>query len=198
MKYFYLVFLVFCLKSVSAQNGDVLEYFNASKFNEKVLLTWSITQGNTCNGIKILRSIDSVNFSQISSIEGVCGSTQASVSYDFTDLDPVKNERNYYRLQLGSLGFSWIVSVEVVDLGMNKSLVRPNPLMENSELRFDNEANFEVELKVYSSNGILVHKETSSGELILLYKTDYSPGLHYYTIRSEELGSLSTGKFVVP
>ena len=111
MKYFFFFVLFIFSAPLSAQNEDVIEYLNASEFNGKVLLSWSIMQGNTCNGIQILHSTDSINFSQISSIEGICGSTQQSISYSFTDLSPEKNANNYYRLQLGGLGFSWIVSV---------------------------------------------------------------------------------------
>jgi hypothetical protein len=198
MKYFFFFVLFIFSAPLSAQNEDVIEYLNASEFNGKVLLSWSIMQGNTCNGIQILHSTDSINFSQISSIEGICGSTQQSISYSFTDLSPEKNANNYYRLQLGGLGFSWIVSVEVIDLGMNTSIVRPNPLSKTSELLFDNEANFEVFISVYSSSGILVNMQSTVSEQILLEKSKYTAGLYHYVLTSEESGVFGTGKFVVP
>jgi hypothetical protein len=198
MKYFFFFVLFIFSAPLSAQNEDVIEYLNASEFNGKVLLSWSIMQGNTCNGIQILHSTDSINFSQISSIEGICGSTQQSISYSFTDLSPEKNANNYYRLQLGGLGFSWIVSVEVIDLGMNTSIVRPNPLSKTSELLFDNEANFEVFISVYSSSGVLVNMQSTVSEQILLEKSKYTAGLYHYVLTSEESGVFGTGKFVVP
>ena len=198
MKYFFFFVLFIFIAPLSAQNEDVIEYLNASEFNGKVLLSWSIMQGNTCNGIQILHSTDSINFSQISSIEGICGSTQQSISYSFTDLSPEKNANNYYRLQLGGLGFSWIVSVEVIDLGMNTSIVRPNPLSKTSELLFDNEANFEVFISVYSSSGVLVNMQSTVSEQILLEKSKYTAGLYHYVLTSEESGVFGTGKFVVP
>lgn len=198
MKYFFFFVLFIFSAPLSAQNEDVIEYLNASEFNGKVLLSWSIMQGNTCNGIQILHSTDSINFSQISSIEGICGSTQQSISYSFTDLSPEKNANNYYRLQLGGLGFSWIVSVEVIDLGINTSIVRPNPLSKTSELLFDNEANFEVFISVYSSSGVLVNIQSTVSEQILLEKSKYTAGLYHYVLTSEESGVFGTGKFVVP
>ena len=198
MKYFFFFVLFIFSAPLSAQNEDVIEYLNASEFNGKVLLSWSIMQGNTCNGIQVLHSTDSINFSQISSIEGICGSTQQSISYSFTDLSPEKNANNYYRLQLGGLGFSWIVSVEVIDLGMNTSIVRPNPLSKTSELLFDNEANFEVFISVYSSSGVLVNMQSTVSEQILLEKSKYTAGLYHYVLTSEESGVFCTGKFVVP
>ena len=198
MKYFFFFVLFIFSAPLSAQNEDVIEYLNASEFNGKVLLSWSIMQGNTCNGIQVLHSTDSINFSQISSIEGICGSTQQSISYSFTDLSPEKNVNNYYRLQLGGLGFSWIVSVEVIDLGMNTSIVRPNPLSKTSELLFDNEANFEVFISVYSSSGVLVNMQSTVSEQILLEKSKYTAGLYHYVLTSEESGVFGKGKFVVP
>ena len=198
MKYFFFFVLFIFSAPLSAQNEEVIEYLNASEFNGKVLLSWSIMQGNTCNGIQILHSTDSINFSQISSIEGICGSTQQSISYSFTDLSPEKNANNYYRLQLDGLGFSWIVSVEVIDLGMNTSIVRPNPLSKTSELLFDNEANFEVFISVYSSSGVLVNMQSTVSEQILLEKSKSTAGLYHYVLTSEESGVFGTGKFVVP
>ena len=198
MKYFFFFVLFIFSAPLSAQNEDAIEYLNASEFNGKVLLSWSIMQGNTCNGIQVLHSTDSINFSQISSIEGICGSTQQSISYSFTDLSPEKNANNYYRLQLGGLGFSWIVSVEVIDFGMNTSIVRPNPLSKTSELLFDNEANFEVFISVYSSSGVLVNMQSTVSEQILLEKSKYTAGLYHYVLTSEESGVFGTGKFVVP
>lgn len=198
MKYFFFFVLFIFSAPLLGQNEDVIEYLNASEFNGKVLLSWSIMQGNTCNGIQILHSTDSINFSQISSIEGICGSTQQSISYSFTDLSPEKNANNYYRLQLGGLGFSWIVSVEVIDLGINTSIVRPNPLSKTSELLFDNEANFEVFISVYSSSGVLVNMQSTVSEQILLEKSKYTAGLYHYVLTSEESGVFGTGKFVVP
>ena len=135
---FVVLFVALGFNSMS-QNEDVIEYLHASEFNGKVLIAWAITQGNTCNGVIVLHSTDSVNFNQIGSIEGICGSTAESIEYDFTHITPEKNAINYYRLSLGGIGFSWIVSAEVIDMGANTSLVRPNPISENSELLFDNE-----------------------------------------------------------
>ncbi|MGY8927636.1 MAG: hypothetical protein ACKVJC_10130, partial [Flavobacteriales bacterium] len=71
-----LLFMFIGFSSLS-QNEDVISHFSATEFNGKVLLTFAITQGNTCNGVVILHSTDSVNFTQVESIEGICGSSQA-------------------------------------------------------------------------------------------------------------------------
>jgi len=180
-----------------SQNEDVIDGLTATEFNGKVLLTWSIKQGNTCNGVVILRSIDSVNFVEIGSIEGICGSSQEEIHYDFTDISPEKNAVNYYRLSLGGIGFSWIVSAEVIDMGANNSLLRPNPINESAELFFDNETSALMTLKIFSDNGRLVKSESTIGELFILNKSEYGAGMYYYTISFEGTKPEIKGKFIV-
>lgn len=169
-----LVFVFFGLvSSVSAQNEDVISGLDANELNGKVLLTWSIKQGNTCNGINILRSTDSINFIFVGSINGVCGSSSAELPYEFTDLNPVKNKRNYYRLSLGGIGFSWIVSAEVIDVNSNNYMLRPNPIGDSSELHFKNDGSNTVEFIVYNEMGSKVKSLTTINKKIILSQQDY-------------------------
>ena len=194
-----LIFIFSFLFTVNAftQNEDVIQFFNASEFNGKVLLSWSILQGNTCNGVEILHSLDSVNFNEIGSIEGICGSSQESIAYTYTDVAPEANTRNYYRISLGGIGFSWIVGIDIIALGKNASIVRPNPINEASELHFDNESNSEFALSVYSDNGLFIHSELTSSDNIVLRKQEYAQGVYFYILRSEQLDRTIYGKFAV-
>ena len=192
-----LLFMFIGFSSLS-QNEDVISHFSATEFNGKVLLTFAITQGNTCNGVVILHSTDSVNFTQVESIEGICGSSQAQIEYDFTHLDPEKNVVNYYRLSLGGIGFSWIVSAEVIDLGVNKVLLRPNPIAEGSELFFDNETNSVINLRIYSSARILIKSEQTTSELFILNGSEFESGMYFYTINPEGINPEVKGRFIVP
>ena len=192
-----LLFMFIGFSSLS-QNEDVISHFSATEFNGKVLLTFAITQGNTCNGVVILHSTDSVNFTQVESIEGICGSSQAQIEYDFTHLDPEKNVVNYYRLSLGGIGFSWIVSAEVIDLGVNKVLLRPNPIAEGSELFFDNETNSLINLRIYSSAGILIKSEQTTSELFILNGSEFESGMYFYTITPVGINPEVKGRFIVP
>ena len=192
-----LFFMLICFTSLS-QNEDVINDFTASEFNGKVLLTFAIKQGNTCNGVEIFHSIDSVDFTKIGSIEGTCGSSQAQIEYGFTHLDPEKNEVSFYRLSLGGIGFSWIVSAEVIDLGFNNALLRPNPIAEGSELFFDNETNTLLTLNIYSSAGIIVKSDKTTAELFVLNASEFESGVYFYSIHPEGIKSEVIGKFIVP
>ena len=191
-----ILFLLFSGVSV-AQNEDVIESFTATEFNGKVLLTWSVKKGNTCNGVDILHLIDSVNFTKIGSIEGICGSSSASIPYDFTHLHPKKNAINYYRLSLGGVGFSKIVGAEVLDLSGANYQLRPNPVTDFSELFFANESAQLNVLNVYSSEGVNVYQTQTQGDLFLLDALDFDQGIYFFSVNQEGEDPKITGKFLV-
>jgi hypothetical protein len=197
---FILSSIVVCTLSltVTAQNEDVILNFDATEFNGKVLLTWEIEQGYTCNGVQILRSIDSVNFTQIGSIEGICGSTLASIKYNFTDLFPEKNEVNYYRLSLGGIGFSWIISAEVIDVGANNYVIRPNPIVSNAELLYNNDSGKLYKLTVYNNYGEEVYIDYTNSESFIISKQNFSSsGKLFFVISSDESENTVKGNFLV-
>ncbi len=193
-----LLFIVLCFSLPSfGQNESIIHGFTATEFNGKVLLTWAIVQGETCNGVEILHSVDSVNFTPIGSIEGICGSTAASISYDFTDVDPIENEVNYYRLHLGGAGFSKIVSTEVLDLSGANFLLRPNPVVDFSELIFSNNTAATFELNVLSAQGKMVYEDQTNGELFVIDALDFDQGVYYFSIRKEGEAPKIKGKFII-
>lgn len=191
------VSLFFTLSSL-AQNENVVSGLTASEFNGKVLLTWAIKQGYTCNGIQLLRSVDSVNFSPIGSINGVCGSTLEEVPFEFTDLSPEKKKVNYYRLNMGGIGFSVIVGVEVIDITVNNYLLRPNPINHSTELHIQNDAHQLITINVYAENGELHQSLETTEEVLFLSNQDFTSGIYFFEIRNSVDGTSLNGKLVVP
>ena len=94
---------------------QVLDEFYALQSGNRVILNFTMKQGNTCNGIDIHRSTDSLQFDGIGSIEGVCGSASFDIPYSFVDESPRLNAINYYRLDLKQLGYSEVISLHVYD-----------------------------------------------------------------------------------
>ena len=85
---------------------DIAQKINYSNFflfqdNKQITLHWSIDSGPTCNGITILRSLDTLNFEVIGNILGVCGNITSSQIYYFTDTNPISSNYNFYKLRLG-------------------------------------------------------------------------------------------------
>ena len=99
----FIFFLIIGSNSLAQQNS-ILGSFYLFESNAKIYLNWSIVSGSTCNGIKIFRSIDSLNFYEIGKIEGICGNISAEQFYNFIDENPVKNKINFYKLELGNSG----------------------------------------------------------------------------------------------
>ena len=106
-----------------------------------------------CNGIQIFRSTDKINFIKIGDIAGVCGSTSAPQPYDLTDINPVKNSFNYYRLELGGSGISDIIGIEIIELEYSGYQIRPNPISTEAKIFFENNKNQEHHLTIYDTNG---------------------------------------------
>ncbi len=180
-----------------AQTHPILGKFTVSENEGEVYLSWSIIAGSTCNGIQIYRSSDSINFSQIGEIPGVCGSVDFVQPYDFTDNNPAKNSVNYYRLELGNQGFSQIVSVEIIDIASNGYQIRPHPANAETKIYFDNDTKQEQRLSLYNLNGIEVFTATTKGDFVQLNTFFLQSGLYLFTISVS--GSLPTaqGKLLV-
>lgn len=198
MRRAFFIALLFVTHHIIAQNEDVVGYFNSAELNGKVLLTWNIKQGNTCNGVKIEHSIDSLNFTEVGSIEGVCGSASANTPYEFTHQTPVMNAVNYYRLWLGGIGYSWIISEKIIGINENGFTIAPHPITEASVLYLENSNNAEYTMTVYSLSGAKVHSSEINSNEINLGEIGFESGFHYFEIMNKGTSTTIRGKFLVP
>ncbi|HAW51895.1 MAG TPA: hypothetical protein DCX54_06130, partial [Flavobacteriales bacterium] len=108
------LFLTLILELSAFPQQTILDRFQANTVDSQVYLSWTIKKGSTCNGIKITRSADSLNFVEIGRIDGVCGDASSAVNYSFIDATPLLNRKNFYRLDLGDVGPSEIISIDVI------------------------------------------------------------------------------------
>jgi hypothetical protein len=195
-------FFLACCLLVSAFNRgiaqeDPLLQFSAMQIENRVQLSFTISAGNTCNGIIIYRSVDSLNFSEIGDIQGVCGSTDKDETYSFTDYSPGKNATNFYRLQMGTLGYSRSIALFFIELTGNKALVFPNPVTDESEIFFLNPSRDELRLKVFGRDLRLVYEsEQSRMNSFRIDGNKFTPGLYFYTIENAGV-YVYKGEFVV-
>ncbi|MFK7787382.1 MAG: T9SS type A sorting domain-containing protein [Crocinitomicaceae bacterium] len=200
MKWFGLIVYLLISSSFSvvcAQNEDVVLNLSATEFNGKVLLTWSVTQGNTCNGITVLHATDTNDYNQIGSIEGICGSTAETISYEFTDDSPSVNQTNYYRLSLGGVGFSYPVNLDVLDAGNQTYIVSPNPVSDESKLIFDNENQENVVITFFNKRGEIIHEVSSSEQSISIHRGKFKQGMYFFVLKSDGVIEPFSGKFAV-
>jgi hypothetical protein len=198
MKHLLLFLFVFtCSKiEVFSQWHPILNNFYAVESNGTVILNWTITGGNTCNGIQIYRSTDSLNFYQIGDIEGVCGSSTAAETYTFTDFSPEKNKVNYYRLELGQEGFTSVISIEIIAIGMNGNQVRPNPAADFTRIYFSNNKSEESTLMLCGTTGKILLRQNSNADFFDLNVSGVSTGTYVFIIyRENQL--ITTGRITI-
>lgn len=184
MKTFLYVFVfLLCFFRSSAQ--DAIIQFSVVQLDNKIQLNFTLKAGYTCNGIGIYRSADSVNFTLIGDIQGVCGSNDRNESYSYTDYSPIKNSKNYYRLEPGTLGTSGIASVFFIDISENDVLVYPNPVTAATAIYTLNTSHEERTLNIFTAEGKhLYRSEPWRGSTFALPLEKLKGGIFYFTISS--------------
>lgn len=175
-----ILFTVITLPAFSQTPHAILRYFSADVVKGQVRLSWSISGGNTCSGIRIQRSVDGGSFENIGKIDGVCGSPDVDVPYVFSDKEPVSNKINTYRLELGTQGYSDVRSVEFVLLNDDGFHLRYDMQTRSAEVFLDNALNERVDYTLYTiagreildgftnSNKITLNLRPFSGQIFLL------------------------------
>lgn len=140
--------------------------FTGIQYKDSVLLNFIVGKGFSCNGINIERSADSLNFSVIGGIQGICGSADYETPFQFTDKSPLINADNYYRLDLGLYGFSQALKVAFVKFNVAGYLFYPDPCRFNCSLFFENPTNAEVKFFIYHYSGREVFQKKYHGTQI--------------------------------
>lgn len=192
----FLIALIGLIPDFFAQT-EILEQFYLDQVNGRVRLNWSIKSGNTCNGIDIERSEDSLYFQKTGDIEGTCGSSISVISYSFTDENPILNKKSYYRLKLGGSSYSQILSIEVIDVSANNYLLRPNPISESGQLYFKNDNHAEFDFIIYNQNGEEISRLRTTENLIIIKADDFLTGLYFFHLLSIENKTDIKGKIQI-
>jgi len=193
----FLLLLLFCTAFAATSQQTILDRFQANVRNGQVFLNWTIIQGSTCNGINIMRSIDSLNFFEIGDIEGVCGSLLEPVNYNFTDRKPFANRKNFYRLELGDVGSSKIITIEVISLNDEGFYVFPNPVDITTRIYFTNSRFQIAELKLFNINGAMGQQLFSQDDFFDLDLSGFNAGMYFFLIYTQDNSSPLSGKIIV-
>jgi hypothetical protein len=197
IQYVFLFLLIFTALNSPAQNEGILDKFNGIGNNGLVYLDWVITSGRTCDGTRIFRSTDSLTFIQIGDIQGICGSDSSPQPFSFIDENPVKNKTNYYRLELGNNGYSDIVAVEIIDLGNEGYQVRPNPVMTQAKIYFENDVHAKYQLRLYDQGGVVVYSDFSSESHFDLSTAHLRAGVYIFTLSPSGRSSTINGRLLI-
>jgi hypothetical protein len=185
------------ISNVSAQENPILDKFDVFESGGKVYINCIISSGNTCNGIDVLRSADSINFEIIGNISGICGNSSTPTTYNFVDNNPIKNKPSYYKLELGGQGFTKILSVHIIDTEAFGFQVRPNPVKNQTTIYFENNENSEHKLSLYNTNGAEVLTQNTSTNQFYIEVTSLPSGIYIFLISKDNFSHNTKGKLVV-
>jgi len=155
----FVVFFLLLASSSRCQENPAVVQFEIIQVQAGAQLNFTLAAGNTCLGIRILRSDDNTSFSEIGFIGGVCGSVSDNVSYSYTDSMPLANKVGYYQLDLELLGTSAVHSFRYINYGSEPVVAVPNISEGLFHLYFQNPRKAPVRLTVFDLNGRKI-KET--------------------------------------
>jgi hypothetical protein len=82
------------IMNVGQGQDTILANFDVIVLSNSVELKWTIKKGNSCDGISILRSKDSLRFNEIGTIPGICDSPDFAESFQFSNNNPIQNQTN--------------------------------------------------------------------------------------------------------
>lgn len=160
-------------QSTFAQN------FIAEAKDGKTYLRWTLSQGNTCDGITILRSEDQMNYTQIGEISGVCGSTDSAQTYLFTDDNPVLNKTNFYKLQFGLTGITATQSVYLFSTGGYN--LYPNPANQQCRLFFSNNGK-KATMLLYNLSGQVVQSIETTDNFFTINTSYLAASMYFFVV----------------
>jgi hypothetical protein len=137
--------------------------------------------GAICNGISIDRSSDSINFTEIGRIPGICGDPDYQFPFRFVDSFPVLNKTNYYRLFLAQFGYSDVRSVYVKYVESGKVLVKYNTASAYISLEFNNLKSDNYTLMIYDQSGRLVFSQPNIvNDKVLINYSHFLNGIYFF------------------
>lgn len=169
-----------------SQTHPILSYFDGFSQQDRIQLIWATKRGNTCNGIRIFHSSDSLNYDRIGEIPGVCGDAQIEVPYSFVHENPVSGQVNYYKLELGNQGFSTPLRVVFFETDDDKIALFPNPGQSVANILLTGTGSL-YEVKVFSSQGVLIASpKGKTGTLLSISAENWPAGTYILQIIQDE------------
>lgn len=181
----------------NAQDTPTIEAFTAYENNGKVHLSWVMTAGSICNGIVILRSNDSINFTYAGDIPGVCGNITSEETYSFVDENPFKNQRNYYKLEFGGLSVSHVIAINVAQLAISGHITVPNPANNVAKVFYNNTDRSSHSITIYNYQGIKQAEMETTYDYFEVDVSALKSGTYYFMITSAKGEVITQGKIAV-
>jgi hypothetical protein len=137
-----------------------------------------------------------VNFENIGSIPGICGSPFYDENYSYTDQEAIKNTVNFYRIDLVGIGYSKIISRENYNFDISPILVIPNPIITEGSIIFENLRAEVCVLEIHHTSGKMILTETTRSNRFQISNSRLQAGIYFFLIRKNK-EILGSGKLVI-
>lgn len=190
------IVLIFSSILSNAQKINLANFY-LTQNDKEVLLSWTIDAGPTCNGITVWHSVDSINYTEVGNIAGVCGSTSSSIPYNFKHDSPVINKTNYYKLRLGYTQFSEVRFSYLEFIEHGKIIIKPNPSTDNVSIAFNNDKNETFSLTIINSAGLKVFESHGIKENSIALNTSTFDNGNYYVLLMDSGGRVIKEKLLI-
>lgn len=186
-------------KYVTLASGNALTslpvellYFKAEQFNNLVFLSWeTITEINNDYFI-IERSIDGINWTEISIIQGA-GNSAASISYSTIDYEGCSGNCYYRLTQVDFNNKREIYKAVIVSAETEGGFsinVNPNPLRNTGKVNYELPHDGVYYFKVYTSSGKIVHEAKIAGvkgrDVFTFNSSRLSSGSYFFLLQNLE------------
>ena len=188
-------FAAFCLVGLQAQS--VFKDITAVQFGDSILVDWTLTGGNTCYDMYLMRADDGVSFENIFSVSGVCGGATDQY-YNFIDSEGLESGTSYSYKVTASNGTleSEIVNIRYINAGDVQVFVYPNPTTSEINITIDNKYTPRFLVEFYGSDGQLLSK-TMQYENLFTMNTDQMSANPYLIKITTEDGIVFGQKIIV-
>lgn len=173
--------------SLLAQEGiEYLDFTVKQESGKAVFVEWVVKQGRTCNDPQIWRSDDSLNFENIFTYVGVCGSADSSIRYSYTDPDVNSGNEYYYQIRVQT---ERTEIRKVLILPDQKIDVYPNPGSGLFNVIMPDQSP-ETRLKIFDLGGRKMDEFTLNQNINSIELINYKRGIYIYSyVNSEISGS---------
>ncbi|HAP68246.1 MAG TPA: hypothetical protein DCR04_00740 [Flavobacteriales bacterium] len=176
---FLLLLPLFCF---GQEPHAILSSLNAYKQTNGILIRWVIKGGDQCNGTKVFRANIQGHFELIHDIPGICGNSVKDETYQYFDSNPISNNYNTYRLEMGYQGFTEPITIFYADFGNQQHKVFSDFQNNSQRILFANDLNRDALLQVFDSTGRVIHSESGTDNDFVIQSSNLKSGIYIYRI----------------
>lgn len=179
---FLLTLFLLSLQGFAQSPHAILKSLSAYKQPKGILVRWVIKGGQQCNGTRIYRAGNALQFEEVNHIPGICGNFTDDETYSYFDSLPQPNQYNHYKLELGFQGFTDTVTAFFEDFGKADHFVFSDQQNNTHRILFSNDLNSKAVLRVFDRMGNEVYTETTTSSDFFIRPSGWRAGVYLFRI----------------